>query len=132
MRVPLAPISPARSASERPPDGLHSGAGCRRARPGRTLELGKDQRETIPLTVYTNCDSAELFLKGRSLGDKPLSDRLQPELRWDVPGVLLAVGKRAGSEAARFELAPAGPGQRLDIHAETAAPRGDSADVTNF
>ena len=94
----------------------------------------KDQRQTIPVTVYTNCDSAELFLNGRSLGDKPVADRLQPELHWDVPnqpGVLRAVGKRAGSEAARFELATAGPAERLDI-AETPTAGGDGGDAANF
>ena len=78
----------------------------------------KDQRPTIPVTVYTNCDSAELFLNGRSLGEKPLPDRLQPELHWEVPnqpGVLRAVGKRGGAEATRFELTTAGPAERLEI-----------------
>jgi len=95
----------------------------------------KDQRKSIPVTVYTNCDSAELFLNGRSLGEKPLADRLRPELHWDVPndpGVLRAVGKRAGSEAAHFELATAGPAERLEIIADPATPRVEGGDVANF
>ncbi len=95
----------------------------------------KDQRKTIPVTVYTNCDSAELFLNGRSLGEKPLADRLRPELHWDVPnepGVLRAVGQRAGSEAAHFELATAGPAQRLEITADPATPRVEAGDMANF
>ncbi len=95
----------------------------------------KDQRKTIPVTVYTNCDSAELFLNGRSLGEKPLEDKLQPELRWDVPnepGALRAVGKRAGAEAARFELNTAGVANRLAISADVSALRADRGDVASF
>jgi beta-galactosidase len=95
----------------------------------------KDSRQTIPVTVYTNCDSAELFLNGRSLGEKVLADRLQPELHWEVPnepGVLRAVGKREGREAAHFELATTGPAQRLEIAADTLALGGDGGDVANF
>ena len=96
---------------------------------------GKDPRKSIAVTVYTNCDSAELFLNGRSLGEKPLADRLRPELQWDVPnepGVLRAIGKRAGREAAHFELATAGPAERLEIVADPAAPRVDVGDGANF
>jgi hypothetical protein len=37
-----------------------------------------DSRKSIPVEVYTNCSSAELFLNGRSLGEKPVADRLGP------------------------------------------------------
>jgi len=80
-----------------------------------------DGRPAVPVEVYTNCDSAELFLNGKSLGEKPLADRLQPVLRWDVPnepGVLRVIGKRKGQEAARFELATAGPPDHLALTAD--------------
>src|ERR1039457_6274213 len=35
-----------------------------------------DPRKNIPLEIYTNCDSVELLLNGRSLGEKPIADRL--------------------------------------------------------
>jgi beta-galactosidase len=81
-----------------------------------------DSRSTLPVVVYTNCDSAELFLNGRSLGEKAVSDRASPVLQWEArnePGVLLAVGKRAGAEAARFELATAGEAAALRIVPDT-------------
>ena len=89
-----------------------------------------DERRTIPVVVYTNCDSAELFLNGRSLGEKQVADRAQPVLRWDVPnqtGALRAVGKRQGLEAARFELATTGAPDRLVLAADrtTIAAGGD-------
>lgn len=77
-----------------------------------------DSRQTIPVTVYTNCASAELFLNGRSLGEKTVDDRLNPSLEWDVPnqpGTLRALGKRDGKEAAHFELVTAGAAQRLQL-----------------
>jgi beta-galactosidase len=73
--------------------------------------------QVIPVMVYTNCNSVELFLNGRSLGEKRLefpaqgtsggwNSYAQPVVRattadlhlsWDVPyqkGVLKAAGKR--------------------------------------
>ncbi len=81
-----------------------------------------DSRKTIPVEVYTNCPSAELFLNGRSLGEKPVADRLDPVLRWDVPnepGVVRAIGKRDSKEAARFDLATAGAPHHIQLTADT-------------
>jgi beta-galactosidase len=84
-----------------------------------------DSRPTLPVAVYTNCDTAELFLNGRSLGEKSVAGRAQPILRWDVPnqpGVLRAVGKRAGAEAAHFELATAGAPAALQVVPDAVDP----------
>ena len=78
--------------------------------------------QTIPVLAYTNCNIVELFLNGRSLGEKRLefpragerpaagtptpSPVVNPtttdlHLSWDVPyepGVLRAVGKRDGKD----------------------------------
>ena len=54
------------------------------ARAGRLVEhwnWSGDSRKTIDVEVYTNCGAAELFLNGKSLGEKPVEDRLQPVLR---------------------------------------------------
>jgi hypothetical protein len=91
------------------------------ARPGRLVEhwnWDSDARKSIPVDVYTNCGSAELFLNGRSLGVKAVADRLQPVLRWDVPnepGSVRVVGIRDGREAAHFELNTAGPAHHLEV-----------------
>ncbi len=89
--------------------------------------------QVIPVLAYTNCNSVELFLNGRSLGEKRLefpaqgtsggwNTYAQPvvnattndlHLSWDVPyepGVLKAVGKRRdGSPACEAEVRTAGP-----------------------
>jgi beta-galactosidase len=89
--------------------------------------------QVIPVLAYTNCNSVELFLNGRSLGEKRLefpaqgtsggwNSYAEPVVRattgdlhlsWDVPyqpGVLRAVGKRRdGTVACEAEVRTAGP-----------------------
>lgn len=107
------------------------------ARPGRLVEhwnWSGDGRKTIPVEVYTNCGSAELFLNRRSLGEKAVADRLEPVLRWETPnepGVVRVIGKRDGKEAARFELATAGSPARLEMAADKSALKADGSDVAH-
>jgi beta-galactosidase len=93
-----------------------------------------DSRKAIPVEVYTNCASAELFLNGRSLGEKPVADSLNPVLTWEVPfepGVLRAVGKRDSKEVARFELATAGPPHHLRLTPDRATLAAGGQDLSN-
>ena len=106
--------------------------------PGRTGQV-------IPVLAYTNCNTVELFLNGRSLGEKRLefpaqgtsggwNTYAQPlvnptttdlHLSWDVPyeaGVLRAVGKRRdGTTACRAETRTSGPpaAVRLSVDRDT-------------
>jgi beta-galactosidase len=118
--------------------------------PGRTGQV-------IPVLAYTNCNIVELFLNGRSLGEKRLefpaqgtsgawNTYAQPlvnatttdlHLSWDVPyepGVLRAVGKRRGGTAAcGAEVRTAGTpaAVRLVADRETiTTASGDVAHVT--
>jgi beta-galactosidase len=77
-----------------------------------------DPRKNIPLEIYTNCDSVELLLNGRSLGEKTIADRLLPALLWAVPneaGTVEVVGKKAGVAAARFQLKSIGQPERIEL-----------------
>jgi beta-galactosidase len=77
-----------------------------------------DPRKNIPVEIYTNCDSVELLLNGRSLGEKQVADRLLPALIWAVPnepGSVEAVGKKGGSVAARFQLKSIGKAERIEL-----------------
>jgi beta-galactosidase len=118
--------------------------------PGREGQL-------IPVLAYTNCNSVELFLNGRSLGEKRVefpaqgtsggwNSYAQPvvnattndlHLTWDVPyapGVLRAVGKRRdGTVACETQVRTAGApaAVRLSVDRDTiAAVPGDVAHVT--
>jgi beta-galactosidase len=113
--------------------------------------------QVIPVLAYSNCNIVELFLNGRSLGEKRLEFPAQGtsggwntyalpvvnsttndlHLSWDVPyepGVLRAVGKRRdGTVACEAEVRTAGPPAaiRLSVDRETiSAVPGDVAHVT--
>jgi beta-galactosidase len=118
--------------------------------PGRTGQM-------IPVLAYTNCNSVELFLNGRSLGEKRLEFPAQGtsggwnsyeepvvnattndlHLSWDVPyepGVLRAVGKRRdGTVVCSSEMRSSGPPAAIRLSADrdtiTTSP-GDVAQVT--
>jgi len=113
--------------------------------------------QMIPVLAYTNCNRVELFINGRSLGEKRLefpaqgtsggwNSYAQPfvdvttddlHLTWDVPyepGVLRAVGRRRdGTVACHAEVrtagAPAAIRLSVDRDTITAVP-GDVAHVT--
>jgi hypothetical protein len=77
-----------------------------------------DPRSNIPLEIYSNCDSVEVLLNGRSLGVKPITDPLFPALLWAVPNegnTVEVLGRKAGTVAARFQLKTVGPPARLDL-----------------
>lgn len=113
--------------------------------------------QVIPVLAYSNCNQVELFLNGRSLGEKrmefpaqgtaggwntyalPLVNPTTNDLHvtWDVPyqpGVLRAVGRtRDGRAACEAEVRTAGPpaALRLSVDRDTVtATPGDVAHVT--
>jgi beta-galactosidase len=116
--------------------------------PGRTGQV-------IPVLAYTNCNIVELFLNGRSLGEKRLefpaqgtsggwNSYAQPvvnattsdlHLSWDVPyepGVLRAVGKRRdGTVACQAEVRTAGPPAAIRLSAERDTITTGSGDVAH-
>jgi beta-galactosidase len=113
--------------------------------------------QVIPVLAYTNCNSVELFLNGRSLGEKRLEfpaqgtsggwdSYAQPRvfattsdlhLSWDVPyepGELRALGRRRNGEgacAASVRTAGAPAAIRLVVDRDTLTTgSGDVAHVT--
>ena len=92
-----------------------------------------DARKTIPVEVYSNCDSVELLLNGRSLGEKPVPNALPPALLWAVPnqpGTVEAVGKKAGVAVARFQLKTVGMPARIALSPDLAALKSDGRQVS--
>lgn len=70
--------------------------------------------QTLPVTVYTNCDQLELFLNGVSLGKKQIEKYGRGE--WQVtyqPGTLKVVGYRNGKAVAEDERVTTGKPQKL-------------------
>ena len=111
--------------------------------------------QVIPVLAYTNCNSVELFLSGRSLGEKRLEFPAQGtsggwntyalprvnattsdlHLTWDVPyepGVLRAVGRRRdGTVACEAEVRTAGAPAAIRLSADRDTIASDPGDVAH-
>lgn len=73
--------------------------------------------------VYSNCQSVELFLNGRSLGAQPLHRDASPRV-WKVPyepGTLRAVARNGDRQVATDELKTAGAPARILLTADRPA-----------
>lgn len=70
--------------------------------------------------VYSNCEQVELFLNGKSLGEKarPADDSPRTWAVPFVPGTLKAVGKNKGRVAAAYELRTAGKPAKIALAAD--------------
>jgi beta-galactosidase len=111
--------------------------------------------QTIPVIAYTNCQVVELFLNGRSMGEKRLEfprqgtaggwntyarPQVQPtttdlHLSWDVPyapGVLRAVGKRDGRDCATVERRTAGAPASIRLSVDRDTIDAVPGDVAHF
>src|SRR5512136_1262671 len=109
----------------------------------------------FPVTCYTNCDTVELFLNGKSVGTKGYAfPRLGMEgrygnylarsrvlrttadlhLSWDVPyepGTLKAVGVRDGQVALTVEVSTTGEPAAVDLSADRNTIAADRRDVAH-
>jgi beta-galactosidase len=114
--------------------------------------------EVIPVVCYTNCDSVELFVNGKSWGVKSFAfahygfdqskswaeQRFAPPVRattadlhltWDVPyqpGTLRAVGKKDSEVACVQEIVTAGEPARIELVADREAIAADGRDVVHL
>ena len=76
---------------------------------------------TIPVWCYTNCDEAELFLNGTSLGTRKFDETNDMHLEWLVPyqpGELKVIARRDGKVSATSSHHSAGVPARIGISAD--------------
>jgi beta-galactosidase len=86
--------------------------------------------EEIPVWVYSNCETVELFLNGVSLGTQAM--KLNGHLEWKVkyaPGRLVAKGMRNG-QILETTVETTGAPAAIVLEPDRATVTGDSADVS--
>ena len=111
--------------------------------------------QVIPVLCYTNCDAVELFLNGKSFGEKRIEfprqgtsggwnkyekPRVFPttadlHLQWDVPyepGILKAVGKRDGKVVCIEEIKTAGAPAAIRLNLDTDSLIANAQDVAHI
>ncbi|MBN1139403.1 MAG: DUF4982 domain-containing protein [Anaerolineae bacterium] len=114
--------------------------------------------QPIPVICYTNCDSVELIVNGRSLGTKSLAfprwgmdrskgwsfENLRPRVRpttadlhlaWHVPhepGELRAIGTRDGQVVCERRIVTAGPPAQIRLEADRKTIVADGRDVVHI
>jgi beta-galactosidase len=111
--------------------------------------------QSIPVTCYTNCDTVELFVNGKSLGVRgyefprygmegkwgnlPARARTARttgdlHLTWDVPyepGTLKAVGTKDGNIAATMEISTTGEPATINLSVDRTKIAADRRDVAH-
>ena len=86
--------------------------------------------QAIQVMALSNADSVELFLNGKSLGERPVDPFEMAH--WDVayePGELLAVGKKNGHEVSRKLVQTTGDAVALELVPDRGAIAGDGEDA---
>jgi beta-galactosidase len=81
---------------------------------------------------FTNAESVELFLNGKSMGSKDFKDTKSLHLEWKVPyepGVLKAVGKKGG-QTIIDEVRTAGEPARLIVRPDRKQIAADGEDLS--
>jgi beta-galactosidase len=87
----------------------------------------------IPVWCYTNCESVELFLNGKSLGEKKFSDTEDLHLLWNVaytPGTLKAVAKNNGNIICVDEIQTAGAPAKIVLSPDRKEINADREDLS--
>jgi len=86
----------------------------------------------IPIVAYSNCESVELFINGKSLGEKEMGDKM--DLVWKVPyepGILVVKGKREGKTVCEKEVVTAGNPARIRLLADRKTMKADRQEVVH-
>ncbi|GAA6186225.1 sugar-binding domain-containing protein [Aliiglaciecola sp. NS0011-25] len=93
---------------------------------------GKEGR-IVPVVVYTNQESAELWLNGKSLGEKAIGDDMQ--IVWQVPyqpGTLTVVAKKGGKAVVKQARVTAGEPASVNILADKKTVNANKRDVVHL
>jgi beta-galactosidase len=87
----------------------------------------------IPVWCYSNCESVELFLNGKSLGEKKFSDTKDLHLVWKVtysPGTLRAAAKNNGRIVSTDEIHTSGNPAKVLLTPDRVEISADGRDLS--
>lgn len=92
--------------------------------------------EDVIVQAYTNCEEAELFLNGLSLGRQALADFSEDDniIKWKVPykgGELKVVGYNNNKIADEYILATTGKLSRIEVISDKEMLKADNYDVAH-
>jgi beta-galactosidase len=88
--------------------------------------------DTVDVWAYSNCDSVELFLNGKSRGSQARTDDCR-HMMWRVawePGSIRAIGRTSGKEVLSREIQTAGDPVRIELTADRSEIRADGLDLS--
>jgi beta-galactosidase len=86
----------------------------------------------IPVWTYTNAESVELFLNGKSLGTRDWSGVKETHLAWSVPyapGTLRAVARKGGKVIAEDRVETTSAPARIQLQVDRPSIRADGQDL---
>jgi beta-galactosidase len=89
----------------------------------------------IPVWCYSNCESVELFLNGKSLGEKKFSDTKDIHVAWNVPytpGTLKVIAKNNGKEVCKDEVETAGAPAKIVLSPDRNEINAAGDDLSNI
>jgi hypothetical protein len=124
---PMVFLGASDRATRSGPDNLWS---HKRVEPHWNWENGK----TLSVNAFTNCEEVELFLNGRSLGEKKRADFVNRVISWDVPfekGTIKAIARNNGEQVAVFELKSSGVPAAIDAVCSELSLKADNRDITH-
>jgi len=91
--------------------------------------------QALKIVTYTNCESVELIINGRSLGTQRLEDYEDRMIVWKAtyaPGMIKAVGQKGGRELCTHELKTAGKPASILLLPDRPSIQADGQDLAHF
>jgi hypothetical protein len=91
--------------------------------------------DEIAVSCFTNCTAAELFLNGRSLGRKSMTDSTGHMISWEVPykaGTLSVKGYKGKKAVAGDLLRTYGAAEKLKVSADVGHLKPDAESVAHL
>ena len=112
--------------------GANQGFGRRRGGSNGEPNWNWQTNQSVTATVFSNCGEVELLVNGRSLGTKPVGEDCTAPFRVPFePGVLRAVGRNHGQEAASAELKTAGEAAGLKVELDEKILKADGTSIAH-